>query len=68
MLPDLANTGISSVIDCFGNVVNYLDWDMFGVIDSNLPILDYETFYTKRDFLGRIASFFCCNIIKFFDK
>ena len=32
---------------------------MFGVIDSNLPILDYETFYTKHgDFLGRIASFF----------
>lgn len=54
-----ANTGISSIIDCFGNVINYLDWDKFGVIDSNLLILDYETFYTKHgDFLGRIASFF----------
>ena len=59
-----ANTGISSVIDCFGNVVNYLDWDIFGVIDSNLPILDYETFYTKHgDFLGRIASFFFAIIL-----
>ena len=59
-----ANTGISSVIDCFGNVVDYLDWDMFGVIDSNLPILDYETFYTKHgDFLGRITSFFFAVIL-----
>ena len=44
MLQDLRIL-VFRVIDCFGNVVNYLDWDMFGVIDSNLPILDYETFY-----------------------
>ena len=62
-----ANTGISSVINPFGSVEQYLGWDLRGVIKSKMPVLVKNTFYVRYgDYLGRISSFFAILFVLFF--
>ncbi|MDC0189303.1 apolipoprotein N-acyltransferase [Flavobacteriales bacterium] len=62
-----ANTGISSVINPFGGVEQYLGWDLKGVIKSKIPVLVKDTFYVRYgDYLGRISSFFAILFVLFF--
>ena len=62
-----ANTGISSVIDPFGNIEHHLDWNIRGVIEAKLPLLSKNTFYVLYgDYLGRISSFLAVLFILVF--
>ncbi len=52
-----ANTGISAVIDNYGNIVSTQPWDKPAVIKYNIPVTSRETFYVKYgDYLYRFFS------------
>lgn len=52
-----ANTGISAVIDHYGNIIETKPWDSAAVIEQNVPARVEETFYVKYgDYLYRFFS------------
>ena len=54
-----ANTGISAVIDSYGNIVESQPWDKAAVIKYPIPLLTELSFYTRYgDYLYKGFSFF----------
>jgi apolipoprotein N-acyltransferase len=54
-----ANTGISGVIDCNGDVIKTLPWDEAASIKAAIPAATGDTFYGRfGDWLFKIATFF----------
>jgi len=52
-----ANTGISAVIDNYGNIVQHQPWDTAAVIKADIPPLSQQTFYVQHgDYLFCIFS------------
>ena len=59
-----ANTGISSLINQRGEVLQQLGWWQRGALKGDLNANDKLTFYVKNgDFLGRSASFFALLVM-----
>lgn len=53
-----ANTGISSIINHLGETEISLGWDIRGVIEYSIPLLNNKTFYVRHgDYIGRISAF-----------
>jgi apolipoprotein N-acyltransferase len=53
-----ANTGISCIIDPYGNVTQQLPWNTQGALKQEVAAFTTETFYTKYgDYLSKIFSF-----------
>ena len=51
-----ANTGISSVIDAKGRVLDRLDWDAEGVIVTDVPLYERKTWYVRTgNWIGKFA-------------
>jgi apolipoprotein N-acyltransferase len=51
-----ANNGRSMVIDAKGNVLQETNWWEEAVIDAEIPLLSYKTFYVRHgDYIGQIA-------------
>ena len=49
-----ANTGISAVIDSYGNILETQPWDKAATIKANIPVTDVKTYYVKHgDFIYR---------------
>ena len=42
-----ANTGITMVVDSYGNITDKLKFNKEGVLETNITILNKKTFYTK---------------------
>ena len=62
-----ANTGISSVINSFGEIENSLDGDIQGVIKSNIKLNNEQTFYVQYgDVLGRLSAFLSIIFVLYF--
>ena len=62
-----ANTGVSSVINPSGKIINRIEWDKKGVINANIRFSEIITFYTKHgDYLGRVSSFLSCLFLLYF--
>lgn len=52
-----ANTGISAVIDNYGNILETRPWDKASTIRYNIPVSSGETFYVKHgDYLYLVFS------------
>ena len=62
-----ANTGISSVIDNMGNVLQTRSWDVASVIKADIPIRNPErTFYSLHgDYLYYFACIITCFLLVF---
>ncbi len=59
-----ANTGISAVIDEYGNIMATQPWDKAAVIKYNIPALQGETVYVKYgDILSKIAVTLACVLV-----
>jgi apolipoprotein N-acyltransferase len=70
-----ANTGISSLINQRGEVLQKLGWWKRGALKGTLNANDSLTFYVRNgDYLGRVAAFFSLLVIlyyitrRFFDR
>lgn len=51
-----ANTGVSSIIDIFGNVVQSAPWKTATTLAYDIPLHNQQTFYSKHgDYIGRIS-------------
>ena len=51
-----ANTGISSVIDAKGRVLDRLGWDAEGVIVTDVPLYERKTWYVRTgNWIGKFA-------------
>ncbi len=62
-----ANTGISSLINQRGEVLQQLGWWQRGALKGTLNANDKLTFYVKNgDYIGRAAAFFSALIILLF--
>ena len=57
-----ANTGISMVVNPFGNITNYLELNKSGLINAQIGILDKITFYTKYGNLFSIFNILIINL------
>ena len=62
-----ANTGISAIINKKGDIVDSLDYNKKGFINSSINLSDKITFYVKYgDFIYRISLFFFIIIVLFY--
>ena len=62
-----ANTGISAIINKKGDIVDSLDYNKKGFINSSINLSDKITFYVKYgDFIYRISLFFFLIIVLFY--
>ena len=62
-----ANTGISSIINIFGEVKSMIDWDQRDIIQYAMPLYNQKTFYVKHgDVIGRICSILAIFILLYF--
>lgn len=62
-----ANTGISAVINQRGDVVERLDWDERGVINSSLNLNSERTVYTNyKDIVVRLSAYVLALSLLFF--
>lgn len=53
-----ANTGTSAFIDMYGNITQNTDWWVPAAIESEIPLHENLTFYSRfGDYLGRISMF-----------
>ena len=50
-----ANTGITMVVDSYGNIINKLEFNKEGILESEIITSDKKTFYTKY---GDVFSIF----------
>ena len=51
-----ANTGISMVVDPYGNIIHETELNNSSIINASIPILDRKTFYTKYGNLFSILN------------
>lgn len=62
-----ANTGISSLINQRGEVLQELGWWKRGALKGTINANDFMTFYVKNgDYIGRAAAFFSALILLLF--
>ena len=61
-----ANTGISMVIDPYGNIIHQSELNNSDVINANVTISDRKTFYTKYGNLFSILNLFTLILIGLF--
>ena len=62
-----ANTGISSIINPFGELEDNIGWGKRGVIQYKIPLYNDITFYVKYgDFIGRLSALFSVLILLYF--
>ena len=53
-----ANTGISSVINSRGDVLQKSNWDEVVCMQANVPLINTSTFYSQfGDYIGRLSVF-----------
>ncbi|MGB3590086.1 MAG: apolipoprotein N-acyltransferase [Nonlabens sp.] len=61
-----ANTGISAIINHYGDIEQQLDYDTVGSIKGTVRLKDQRTFYSRNgDYISRIAAFGALFIILF---
>jgi apolipoprotein N-acyltransferase len=61
-----ANTGISMIVDPYGNITHQLELNKSGVINANITISDRKTFYTKYGNLFSILNLFSLILMGLF--
>ena len=62
-----ANTGISSIINHFGELESSIEWDKKDIIEYTIPLYNQDTFYVQYgDVLGRLSSFLSIILILYF--
>ena len=61
-----ANTGISMIVDPYGNITHQLELNKSGVINANITISDRKTFYTKYGNLFSILNLFSLLLMGLF--
>ena len=61
-----ANTGISMVIDPYGNIIHQSELNNSDVINANVTISDRKTFYTKYGNLFSILNLFILILMGLF--